>query len=201
LTRKRCPAHPICPQLLGADQIGQFPDIGIAIAVEVDECGDIERHIDPLGDHRRGIVGKIVVAIDVDRSVRVGPDHPRQRLIGKVGERQVDRALDVPLAVSPFRAGIEQQRSPGLTLGLERCPRQPVRRADRLKRLGQRDKAPVVDLRIDRRGELRSRRCGVRARAVNSRRGIASLPRRKRNTSLTWQNGRTMNGPKISKSP
>src|SRR5208283_6222401 len=76
------------------DQWPEFVDVAVAVVVERDVGGDVERSARQLGRERTGRILEIVVAVDEHARVAVG-QYPLQARARDVGEGQVDRPLDV----------------------------------------------------------------------------------------------------------
>src|SRR3546814_17511042 len=91
------------------DDFGEFADVGIAIADEVDESLDIERERGAFERHGALVVREIIVAIDEDGAVRVAADNLGEAFGGEVGEGEVDRALDLAALECILRAGVEEE--------------------------------------------------------------------------------------------
>src|SRR3546814_19122640 len=100
------------------DDFGEFADVGIAIADEVDESLDIERERGAFERHGALVVREILVALDEDGAVRVAADNLGEAFGGEFGEREVDGALDMAALERILRAGVVVEGAGLRRLGL-----------------------------------------------------------------------------------
>ena len=142
------PRDPFHLRIVEIDDVGELADVRIAIADEVDEGLDIERERGRFERHGAAVVREIIVAIDKDGAALIGADDRREALGGEIGERQVDRALDMAAREGVLRARVEEEGAGLGGLGLERVEGDEARRARGGDAGGERLEGGIVDLRV-----------------------------------------------------
>src|SRR3546814_17960298 len=105
-SRERSARYPLDLRIGEIDDFGEFADVGIAIADEVDESLDIERERGAFERHGALVVREIIVAIDEDGAVRVAADNLGEAFGGEVGAGGVAGALDMAALGCIFQAGV-----------------------------------------------------------------------------------------------
>src|SRR3546814_13578182 len=89
-SRERSARYPLDLRIGEIDDFGEFADVGIAIADEVDESLDIERERGAFERDGALVVRDIIVVIDEAGAVRVAADNLGEDLGGETGERGVE---------------------------------------------------------------------------------------------------------------